>query len=216
MRFWFTPLILLLLSCTSNFPVSDWGPGNNPVAQKSASQQKPTQPIQKELVSTAKSLLGKDRLWVKNKAFTLDCSGLVLAIYHGSGIDLTQDYHLYSGNGVSRLYKSLESRGLLHTSPYPQPGELIFFDNTYDKNENGLWDDPLTHVAMVVSVDQEGQIGYIHHNYRKGIVIEKMNLTDPDDTQKNSPMRMAGQNIGKGWLSSHLTRKFGTPYKMNQ
>ena len=35
----------------------------------------------------------------------------------------------------------------------PKPGDVVFFDNTYDRNKNKRLDDSLTHIAIVVSVD---------------------------------------------------------------
>jgi hypothetical protein len=95
----------------------------------------------------------------------------------------------------------------------PLPGDLVFWDNTYDRNGNGRWDDDLTHAGIVVSVDDDGTIHYVHHNYRRGIVVEQMNLRAPDDTTRNSAMRMRGSPDGNGlWLSSHLFRDAGSPY----
>lgn len=179
---------------------------------------------QKKLLLVADSLLGKNKVLVNGKKFQLDCSGLVMGIYHGAGIDLTQDFNLYNGGGVTRLHKTLENKNLL-AKEYPQPGDLIFWDNTYDKNKNGRFDDYLTHVGMVIAVDETGQLTYIHHNYLKGIVLEYMNLKNPDQfeynngtitVRANSPMRMRNSGGPRDkWLSSHLFRDFGKAHKLN-
>ncbi|WP_053228076.1 NlpC/P60 family protein [Spirochaeta cellobiosiphila] len=218
-------LLFLLGSCSTLEVIDSWGPGNNPLAKQQQQRSQNQTHIQTSLVQSARSFVGRQNLWVRNESFRMDCSGLVLAIYWSVGIDLAQDYDQYVGNGVDRIYKTLQDKGLLYKTQYPQPGDLIFFDNTYDYNDNGLWDDPLTHVAMVVSVDSQGQIEYIHDNYSKGIVIEKMNLLHPDiyETNKgskriryNSPMRMKipGKPHPDKWLSSHLMRNFGSAYKI--
>ncbi|MBA7535635.1 hypothetical protein ES705_27893 [subsurface metagenome] len=132
----------------------------------------------------------------------------------------------YSGNGVTRLYKSLEQEELLYNTNLPEVGDIIFWDNTYDRNEDGRLNDPLTHVAMVVTAKKDGTIEYIHHNYRKGIIIEYMNLRNPDIFQKleagemriiNSPMRMRtpGKSHGEKWLSSQLYKIFGRGYLLS-
>ena len=60
-------------------------------------------PVQEILAEGAGYVLGKDSLDVRGKKFALDCTGVVLAIYHYAGLDLTRDFAKYSGNGVIRL-----------------------------------------------------------------------------------------------------------------
>ena len=169
----------------------------------------------------ALSLIGAEVLTVNGQTFPNDCTGLVRAAYWYAGIDLTKDFGKYTGNGVTRIYKTLESANLLYATEIPQPGDVVFWDNTYDRNEDGQWNDPLTHVGVVVSSDRNGQIGYVHANYSKGIVTEFLNLADPDTNTKtvggktvmvNSAMRMKGQVVNSKWLSSHLLRGFGKGY----
>jgi len=176
------------------------------------------------VVEGALSLLGKDTLAVNGETFPNDCTGLARAAYWHAGIDLAKDFAKYTGNGVTRIYKTLEVSKLLYVSDRPLPGDIIFWDNTYDRNEDGIWNDQLTHTGIVVSVSGDGQIEYVHANYRKGIVIEYMNLTDPDTHTKNvrgetvyinSAMRMRGQVVNDKWLSSHLVKEFGKGYMLN-
>ena len=82
----------------------------------------------------------------------MDCTGTVLAIYYYAGIDLARDFNKYSGNGVTRLYKSLQAQKLLYETRYPVTGDIIFWDNTYDRNEDGRWNDTLTHVGITAGV----------------------------------------------------------------
>ena len=176
-----------------------------------------------KLVDGARAVVGKKELVVRGKRFNWDCTGAVLAIYWYAGIDLARDFDRYAGNGVVRLYKSLDARALLYTTTRPLPGDLIFWDNTYDQNENGKWDDQLTHVGMVMATAQDGEVSYVHHNVSKGIVIEYMNLTRPAEYQStqwgstrviNSPMRQAepGKPHPANWLSGQLYRIFGMGY----
>ncbi len=172
--------------------------------------------IQKKLQASAEYMLGKESLDIDGRHFNMDCSGTVLAIYYHAGIDLEKSYALYEGNGVRRIYQFLRDNSLIHTSKTPSPGDLIFWDNTYDRNEDGKFNDYFTHVGMVVDIDSKGNITYIHENYRKGIVYESMNLQKPDNTRLNSPMRMKGSppDPEGRYLSSHLLRVFGRAWEV--
>ena len=182
-------------------------------------------PIQQKLIEGAYQLSGNQTLIVHGKKFPFDCTGAVQAIYYYAGIDLTRNLEKYQGNGVSRLYYLLRDKGLLYRTPYPQPGDIIFWDNTYDRNSDGRWNDNLTHVGMVVETGMDGTIRYIHHNYTKGIVIENMNLLTPHIYQKktgnkittvNSPLRMKQSGVPHAdlWLAGQLFNMFGQAYRI--
>jgi len=152
----------------------------------------------------------------------MDCTGTVLAAYWYAGIDLARDFGKYTGNGVERIYRTMENNGLLYKVTDPVPGDIIFWDNTYDRNEDGKYNDFFTHTGLVVSVTPSGDIGYVHYNYAKGIVVEYMNLhqpavssrgTGPSAAVVNSFMRMK-KDV---WDDSHTTsgqlfRIFGKGY----
>ena len=176
------------------------------------------------VVEGALSLVGSEELSVNGQTFPNDCTGVVRAAYWYAGIDLAQDFANYTGNGVTRIYSTLESDNLLYNTDLPEPGDIVFWDNTYDRNEDGKWNDELTHVGVVVSAEENGQIEYVHCNYRTGIVAERMNLMEPDTVTRkvggktvrvNSAMRMKGQVVNDKWLASHLVRGFGKGYLLD-
>lgn len=171
------------------------------------------------LVEGAGKVLGARRLDIGGREYPLDCTGTIMAIYAYAGIDLQSPMMRFSGNGVTRLYRYLESLDLLYSSDTPLPGDLVFWDNTYDRNNDGKWNDTLTHVGMVVAVDGDGTVHYVHHNYRKGIVLARMNLLQPDSVvqgnkQLNSAMRMRDGKVYPLWLSSHLYRELGKGWEL--
>jgi hypothetical protein len=177
----------------------------------------------RKLAEGGQYVLGKQELIIRGKRFNMDCTGTVLAIYYYAGIDLARDFNKHTGNGVTRLYKSLEAQELLYDTRFPVTGDIIFWDNTYDRNEDGRWNDPLTHVGMVMNVSANGDVEYVHLNYRRGIIIENMNLREPEIHQRmekgqmriiNSPMRMkqAGKEHPDNWLSGQLFKIFGMGY----
>lgn len=209
-------LLLAVLGSCVTVPSRVAREGINPAAEE-------TEDLRRKLAEGGNYVLGKDELIIRGKRFNMDCTGAVLAIYYYAGIDLARDFNRYTGNGVSRLYKSLETKGLLYYTRLPVTGDIIFWDNTYDRNEDGRWNDPLTHVGMVMNVSEDGSMQYVHLNYRRGIIIENMNLYQPETHQRmekgqirivNSPIRMkqAGNPHPRNWLSGQLFRNFGMGY----
>ncbi len=137
------------------------------------------------VVASANTLIGmapESTVVVNGRTFVLDCIGTVSAIFWGMNIDVKKDFPRYGGDGVGRLYRSLEARNALHHDLVPRPGDVIFWDNTWDANGDGrLDDDPLTHAGVVMSVDPDGTIHYVHEHVIKGVTVEAMNLQHPRD-----------------------------------
>jgi hypothetical protein len=213
----FLPVLLASLSSCATFPGLFLAPPERATADPTVAA------FRQKLVEGAQSLLGKRELVVRGRKFNWDCTGTVLAIYWYAGMDLARDFGKFRGNGVSRLYKSLEREDLLYSTPYPVPGDLVFWDNTLDENGDGVWNDPLTHVGMVMSTDQDGTVSYVHLHVRKGIVVDRMNLFRPDEQKEshwgqvriiNSPLRMAqpGKPHPPQWLAGQLYRILGMGY----
>jgi hypothetical protein len=179
--------------------------------------------IQARLAEGGRYVIGRKELVIRDRRFAMDCTGTVLAIYYYAGIELDGEFARYSGNGVSRLYQTLEAHRLLYRPVQPVTGDIVFWDNTYDRNGDGEWNDALTHVGMVLAAEEDGTLEYVHLNYRKGITVEYMNLGSPDVHQRlvkgemriiNSPMRMleAGRPHPEKWLASQLCRVFAMGY----
>ena len=167
---------------------------------------------QEKLIEGSHWALGRTTLNVNGRAFNLDCSGTVMAIYYYAGIDLSRDFNKYTGGGTSRIYQYLDDKKLIYNTKIPVPGDILFWDNTYDSNGDGIRNDYLTHMGIVVEVEKNGNVTYIHEHYKKGIILESMNLLFPDDTIANSAMRMRGTGMKGGWLSSHLYRESAMGY----
>ena len=169
---------------------------------------------QRALVRSAHDLIGVDRLYVGGTEYRDDCTGAVLAVYAAAGVNLGAHFHRYRGNGVARLHRMMQDHRLYFPAApdaRPAPGDIVFFDNTWDRNGNRLWDDDLTHMGVVVAVDRTGTISYLHNHVRRGVIVELMNLRRPDARKLNAPMRLRGSpRDGSGrWLASHLVRGFG-------
>jgi hypothetical protein len=211
-------LALLLISCASAPPR---GPNQAPPAR--ATEDPEIVALRAKLAEGAASILGAKELVVRGKRFTMDCTGVVLAVHWYAGIDLARDFGRYSGGGVRRIFKTLEREGLLYDTARPLVGDIVFWDNTYDADGDGGWNDELTHVGMVTETSPDGTISYVHYNVRTGIVIESMNLLHPDVNERsewgrvrilNSPLRLAqkGKPHPPHWLSGQLYRSLGMGY----
>jgi hypothetical protein len=180
---------------------------------------------QESLVEGARKLEGAKRLLVRGKEFRMDCTGAVAAVYWYAGIDILSPLARYSGNGVLRLYRYMEEEELLVPADSPAPGDIVFWDNTYDKDDDGKPNDFLTHTGVVVSADENGTVVYYHHNYRRGIVLERMNVIEPHVHTKridgrevviNTPMRMRGSPDFDLWLAGQLVKSYGRGWRLSQ
>jgi hypothetical protein len=179
--------------------------------------------LRAKLGEGARSIIGRKQLVVRGKRFTMDCTGVVLAVYWYAGIDLARDFNSFTGNGVSRIYQTLERENLLYSTSSPLVGDIIFWDDTYDENGDLFWNDPLSHVGMVVETGDDGTIPYVHYHVTRGITVDYMNLRSPDVMSRmengrmrviNSPLRLAaaGQPHPPQWLSGQLYRALGMAY----
>lgn len=200
---------VLLASCAS-FPGSSFGPRSEAV------------PTINAVLDAGQGLLGQKpdaKVQVNGRKFTLDCVGTLSAAWWAAGVDLQQDFFRYRGNAVNRLYQSLQARGALHWQRTPIPGDLIFWDHTWDTGSDPTYAEGHTHAGMVLSVASDGTIAYLHESETRGVVVAYMNLYDTEGTVRsdgkvvNSPMYL-GSGYGKKtnpsrWTSGQLWSAFG-------
>lgn len=89
-----------------------------------------------------------------------DCSGYITAIYSNLGISFVErDKRM---NVVTNIYKMFKEAGKLYCRTRPRKGDAIFFDNCWDRNYNGKYDDALNHIGIVASVDTNDTITFYH------------------------------------------------------
>lgn len=177
---------------------------------------------QVRILDAAREILETQRFTVDGYRYNYDCTGTILAIYAMADVRLVDLFGDYTGNGVQRLHGIADDHALLYDAQLPEPGDLIFWDNTYDKNGDAKWNDSLTHVGLVLDVSRDGTIDYLHHHYTDGVVRARMNLTDPgthlgpDGVVVNSPMRMRSHRYinPDEWLASHLYRELGALHRI--
>lgn len=136
------------------------------------------------------------------------CNGLIEDVLKDQGVDLRGD--------VRTLFAKMKEQGWVHRRKVPKPGDIVFFDHTYDKDRNGRQDDPLSHIAIVISVDDDGTVNMVHRG-SKGIRPLTMNLHQPgqrnaaDGKVLNSWLGQPGYAREGKRLSGELWRAFATP-----
>ncbi len=164
---------------------------------------------------------------IKGKFIKLDCSNYVKAVYLAStGKDLF-DEAIKSGIyekikkskkfgrrfGVVMLYVLFRHK--YNVSKVPQIGDIIFFDNTYDKNRNKIYDDPLTHTGIVVDIDSNNTVKFIHAGTSKGIDTSYLNMSHPSIYKKNGKILNSFLKRKKYWdktnkrMAGQLVKSFG-------
>ncbi|MEL6348617.1 MAG: CHAP domain-containing protein [Myxococcota bacterium] len=161
------------------------------------------------VAESAAGLIGARRLRGGNRTFRYDCSGLVNAAYARAGIDL-------DGLNTAALFQRAKKENRFHRRKNPRPGDIAFFDNTWDRNGDRRLNDRLTHVAIVEKVDDNGTITLIH-NGGKGVKRTYMNLRHKgvnkrDGVLLNSFLRYRRSNDRRRtkYLTGELWRGFAS------
>lgn len=155
-------------------------------------------------VGTAIAKAADHYLSHRPRGFRDDCSGFVCAAVDRAGLPI-------EGNTRS-LWEWASNRGITHHKKVAKLGDLVFFDNTYDRNKNGRWDDALSHIAIVIDIDGEGTMTLAHGGTSKGRTTMTMNLFRANDAQVNSYLRAKKSTDKKSarYLSGQLWRGFAT------
>ena len=153
----------------------------------------------------------------RSRNFRNDCSGFTRKVYSKFNIELFRlprhELKSINGkwlNGVELIWKYCKKHGKVFIRKTPKTGDIVFFDNTHDRNKNGSYDDYFTHVGIVVKVDKDKTIHYIH-KATSGVKISKLNMKYKNKRKYgkkeiNSYLRRRG----KYRLSGQLLRGFGS------
>jgi NlpC/P60 family len=135
-------------------------------------------PSRSTIVRSAAELVGATTITSEGRHISYDCAGVTRAVFLQHGIDLYDGNGNSGANGVRLIFNHMRQYGTLHQEPVPRPGDLVFFDNTWDFNGDGRLNDPLTHVGIVERVEPDGTVIFIS---RVADAIERyhMNLRHP-------------------------------------
>jgi hypothetical protein len=149
---------------------------------------------------------------LKKDETTKDCSDLVTKLNRHCGecyykeVDLRE--YMSINSKTKMIYKNFEKRGLIYSSLQPNVADLIFFDNTYDSNRNGILDDELTHIGVVTDTNK-GKINFVH-NIRGKNIDGFIDLSDRYNRTNNSYIRACNYKEKKeDCLTSTNFRAYG-------
>jgi hypothetical protein len=99
--------------------------------------------------------------------FRDDCSGFVSAVFTKAGAPMD--------GRVASIWDLAADNDALHWDG-PKVGDLVFFDDTHDRNHNGRWDDELTHIGVVLDVEDDGRAVFAHGGTSRGRVTGFIDL----------------------------------------
>lgn len=142
-----------------------------------------------------------------------DCTGLVRLAYWSASVELLGPEALASDNGVTAIYRHALALNAVHLHS-PQPGDLVFFRETYDRNHDGKRNDGLTHVAIVTSVEPDGTVVFVHRAHG-GVKDGRFNLQHPREDESpagerwNDVLRTASRTT-RAYLAGELFVAFAS------
>jgi hypothetical protein len=170
------------------------------------------------IVRTASKLVGARTIQANGKRIAYDCAGVTRAIYLEHGIDLyDSDSPAPKANGVRLIHHHINRYGRLHKGPVVRPGDLVFFDNTWDYNGDGIINDPLTHVGIVERQDPDGTVIFISRvagsieRYRMNTALPHVHKTTEGRVLNDYIRRRdLDDPFNTAYLSGELFAGFGT------
>ncbi len=165
--------------------------------------------VRARIATAAAASLGERPVVVDGQRFRFDCSGVAAGIYARAGVPLVGP----AAPDTKGLYALVAARGSLRRS-HPLPGDLVFFDDTWDENGNGRDDDPLSHVGVVERVVDDGVVVFVHRAGGR-ILRSRLDPAHPHDHQdaagrvRNHWLR-AASGARRARTSGELFVAFGT------
>ena len=175
-------------------------------------------PSRSAIVRTAAKLVGAKTIESNGRRIAYDCAGVTRAIFLKHGIDLYDgDASDPDANGVRLIHSHIEQQGTFHQGPVVHPGDLVFFNNTWDYNGDGKVNDPLTHVGIVERQESDGTVVFISRvagaveRYRMNLGLPHVHKT-ADGRILNDYLRRkdVSDPANTGHLTGELFAQFAT------
>lgn len=189
-----------------------------PTDKQGCCQREEASPHRAAIVRTATQLIGASTIQMNGRPIAYDCAGVTRAIFLKHGIDLyDSSVRDPNANGVRLIDAHVRQYGTLHRGPLVYPGDLVFFNNTWDSNGDGRVNDPLTHVGIVERQEPDGTILFISRvagaveRYRMNLALPHVHTT-VDGKILNDYLRRkdAIDPANTGYLTGELFAQFAT------
>jgi len=165
----------------------------------------PRNELSRRAAARASGWVGLRSLSKVSRAARDDCSGLTELAYRQSDLTLLPESAAPGESAVSAIYRKAALLGSFRKEP--RRGDLVFFRETYDRNRDGQRNDGLTHIGIVVDVEPDGTVTFVHRA-GGGVKRSKLNVRHPEARkdargrvlndwlrrgERNTPGRMAGE-----------------------
>lgn len=175
-------------------------------------------PSRSAIVRSAARLVGARTVELNGRRINYDCAGVTRAVFLEHGIDLYESRTAdRQANGVRLIYNHIREYGRVHQGPAVKPGDLVFFDNTWDSNGDGKINDPLTHVGIVERQDRDGTITFISRvagaveRYHMNLGLPHVHRTTEGKILNDHLRRKYASAADQaGYLTGELFAGFGT------
>ncbi len=174
----------------------------------------------KPLVEYAMSF--KDKKLPKSKLWTNSSSGFIKMVFLKFKVNITKSMKTKDKNGkwlsmTKLIFHFVKENGRLYKNKDYQIGDLIFFDNTYDKNKDGKFNDKLTSIGLITNIDKDKTISFLI-NISGKISLKYINLIKKENKIKirdkekiiNSTLRFFKKDK---IYSYQLFNKFGSVFR---
>jgi cell wall-associated NlpC family hydrolase len=138
----------------------------------------PLQARREDVLARARALVGLSPAELARRGTAADCTSYVQGVFAPLGVDLLAAA-APGDSAISAMYRFARSHGRVFSSGRPQPGDLVFFRETYDRNRDGRTNDGLTHVGIVDTEEADGTV-LVLHRVGNGVVRYRMNLAQKD------------------------------------
>src|SRR5438132_881759 len=162
-RFALAAAVVLELGCTgrrvatSDSPAVDFATMPDPTERRGPSSADGVEAV----LAAARDTLGVSSPRLDGDAMPTDCSGYLHALYKRAHFDLFSEARP-GDNGVRAIVRWVQRYGHLYRAQLAAPGDLVFFDNSYDRNGDGRLNDRLTHAGLVEQVLPDGTLLIVH------------------------------------------------------
>ena len=185
--------LLLLAGCATGLPVGARGglaharlrpavpaasPRSLPGELSTPAARPPTPVRREEILARARELVGLSPGELARRGTAADCTSYVQGVFSPLGVDLLSAA-APGDTAIGAMYRFAQAHGRVFSGGRPQPGDLVFFRETYDRNRDGRANDGLTHVGIVDGEEPDGTV-LVLHRVGSGVARYRMNLAQRD------------------------------------